>query len=426
MALQNAHPKSAEPSHGRLCNIMRKKLLNLFNITTTNDKLLLTLSFLLFIPLLFDFIFAMTNGNSGIYSIIIYGLSFVVIVFEFVKLVSIKNILIILFLFAIFAFNMVLFPSSQEYFFRPQMFILYGYTIPISFLFLVKINDWSSFFRIMSYFGFISIIMAAKVILYVMSIPNLVQEGVFSYMEFSYALSPMLCALFARYLETNKYIYLVAYIAGMTEIVAYSSRAALIYAILFVFIGELYYFKKRKRRFACFITILIVGVFFSASITRKIENSSYFEASYAINRFISGEGSSSESREYIYKLCRQRINEVGVNVNGFFGDRPFCGSVYPHNLFYEIWMQFGTLIGTIVLLLLCFLIISSFVKCPNKLVVIFFLLTIFAQFLVSGSYLESGKFWVFLCVLISLVRNRKLKRHEYISCKSNLSRTQRI
>ena len=405
---------------------MINKLLNLLNIKTTNDKLLLALSFLLFMPLLFDFIFAMTNGNSGTYSLIIYGLSFFVIIFQFRKLISIKNVLYILGLFTIFALNMVIFPSSQEYFFRPQMFLLYGYTIPISFLFLVKIKDWSSFFRIMSYFGFISIFMSAKVILYVMSIPNLVQEGVFSYMEFSYALSPMLCALFARYLETNKYIYLIAYLAGMAEIVAYSSRAALLYAIMFVFIGELYYFKKRKRRFFCFVTILMVGIFFSATITKKIEYSSYFEASYAINRFISGEGSTSESREYIYKLCRQRIDEVGVNVNGFFGDRPYCGSVYPHNLFYEILMQFGAFVGTIILILLFFLIIRSFIKCPNKLIVIFFILTIFAQFFVSGSYLESGKFWIFLCATISLAGNRKLKRYEYISHKCDLSRTQRI
>lgn len=208
---------------------MIKRLLNRLDIKTTNDKLLLTLSFMLFMPLLFDFIFAVTKGNSAIYSMIIYGLSLIVILFEFRRLISLGNIFLILGIYLLFGLNIFIFPDSQEYFFRPQMYVLYAFSIPISFLFIVKIKDWSSFFRIMAYFGFVSIFMSAVVILYVMSIPDLVADGVFSYMEFSYALSPLICALFARFLETNKYVYLIAFIVGLAEMIAYSSRAALIF-----------------------------------------------------------------------------------------------------------------------------------------------------------------------------------------------------
>lgn len=394
---------------------MIKKLLNILDIKTTNDKLLLTLSFMLFMPLLFDFIFAVTKGNSAIYSMIIYGLSLIVIFFEFRKLISLGNIFLILGIYLLFGLNMFIFPDSQEYFFRPQMYVLYAFSIPINFLIIVKIKDWSSFFRIMAYFGFVSIFMSAAVILYVMSIPDLVADGVFSYMEFSYALSPLICALFARFLETNKYVYLIAFIAGLAEMIAYSSRAALIFAIMFVVVAEVFYYKQRKRRFFIFLLIILVGLYFSSTIINKVEESSYFDVSYAINQFLTGEGVTSSSREYIYKLCRQRIDVVGVDIYGFFGDRPYCGSVYPHNLVYEVVMQFGTLFGSIALFILLLFIIRSYINSANKLIVVFFVLTIFAKYFFSDSYLESGKFWIFLGVLLSQVSKRKTKRNECIS-----------
>ena len=394
---------------------MIKRLLDLFGIKTTNDKLLLTLSFLLFLPLLFDFIFAVTKGESALYSMLIYGLSLVVIILAFRKLISFKNIILIIGIYFLFTLNIVLFPSSREYFFRPQMYVLYAYSIPVSLLFVVKIKDWSSFFRILSYFGIVSIFMAANVLLYVMSIPDLVAEGVFSYMEFSYALSPLICALFARYLETNKYVFLVAFIVGMAEMIAYSSRAALLFAVLFVFVAEVYYCKQRKGRFIFFISFVLAGLYFSSVIISNIENSSFFDTSYAINQFLTGEGVGSSGRDYIYKLCRQRIAYVGVDVNGFFGDRPYCGSVYPHNLVYEVIMQFGILLGPIALLSLFFLILKSYLTTTNKIVVLFFLLTIFAKYFFSDSYLESSKFWLFLGVLLSLAGNRNSNRYESIS-----------
>ena len=59
---------------------MIKRLLDLLGIKSTNDKLLLALSFLLFLPLLFDFIFAATKGESALYSMLVYGLSLAVII----------------------------------------------------------------------------------------------------------------------------------------------------------------------------------------------------------------------------------------------------------------------------------------------------------------------------------------------------------
>ncbi len=394
---------------------MIKRLLDLLGIKSTNDKLLLALSFLLFLPLLFDFIFAATKGESALYSMLVYGLSLAVIILTFRKLISFRNISLIIGIYILFILNILFFPSSQEYFLRPQMYVLYAYSIPISLLFVVKIKDWSSFFRILSYFGIVSIFMAASVLLYVRSIPDLVAEGVFSYMEFSYALSPLICALFARYLETNKYVFLVAFIVGMAEMIAYSSRAALLFAVLFVFVAEVYYYRQRKGRFIFFISLVLAGLYFSSIIISRIENSSFFDASYAIKQFLTGEGVGSSGREYIYKLCRQRIEYVGVDINGFFGDRPYCGSVYPHNLVYEVIMQFGIVLGSIALISLLFLILKSYITSTNKLVVLFFVLTIFAKYFFSDSYLESGKFWLFIGVLLSLSRDRNKNRYESIS-----------
>lgn len=400
---------------------MIERLLSRIDIKTTNDKLLLALSFLLFLPLLLDFVNAVTNGESGVYSIIIYVVSELIIFLSFIKQIKLMNILLVLFVLFIYAINAFLFPSSKDYIFESNMFILYGYFIPISILFISRISDWSSFFRILSYFGVVSIFMAARVILYIISIPDIKSEGVFSYMEFSYALSPLLCAMFARFLESNKFLYLIAFLIGIIEMFAYSSRAALLYTILFVIIAGFYYRKKVKKWFLVFILIICGAFFTSTSIQNKMENSVYFEASYVLRRFLAGEGTESSSREYIYKLCRQRINDVGFEVNGLFGDRPYCGDVYPHNIFYEVYMQMGYFWGTFVLLLLFILIWGAFLKSSNKLIVLFFLLTVLAKFLVSDSYLISGKFWILIGVLLSLSQKQS-RKYENSFNKCNLSR----
>ena len=383
---------------------MIERLLSRFDIKTTNDKLLFSLSFLLFLPLLLDYVNAITKGESGVYSIIIYVVSEFVIFFSFRKQIKLKNVLLVFSVLFIYTINAFLFPSSSDYIFNNEMFILYGYFIPISFLFISLISDWGSFFRIMSYFGIVSIFLAARVILYVISIPDLKDEGVFSYMEFSYALSPLLCAMFARFLESNKIIYLFAFVIGIIEMFAYSSRAALLYTIVFVIIAGVFYRKKVKKWALISIAIICGAIFSSTSIQNKMEKSDYFEASYALRLFLSGEGAESSSREYIYKLCRHRIDEVGFDVNGLFGDRPYCGAVYPHNIFYEVYMQMGYILGTFVLLLLFLLIWTAYLRSTNKLIVLFFLLTILAKFLVSDSYLISGKFWILIGVLLSLSR----------------------
>lgn len=400
---------------------MIKKLLSRIDIKTTNDKLLLALSFLLFLPLLLDFISAITHGGSGKYSFAIYAVSFFVIIIRFSRLIKAKSIFAVIGVWLIYLINAFLFPASQEYIFDSQMLILYCYFIPISFLFITQIKDWSSFFRILSYFGLVSIFMAARVILYVISIPDLLEEGVFSYMEFSYALSPLLCAMFARFMESNKYIYLIAFVIGILEMFAYSSRAALFFTLIFVVIAAIYYIKRSRKKTLVFVGTLCTVAVFSTSMLDKMENSEFFGASYVLKRFLSGEVSDSQGRDYIYQQCRRRIHEVGADFNGLFGDRPYCGDVYPHNLIYEVYMQMGYLIGTIMLMIFLFFILRTYFKSPYKLVVVFFLLTILAKFFVSDSYLISGKFWILLGILVSLNNYPIRNRNEHSCDKCNIS-----
>lgn len=127
-------------------------------------------------------------------------------------------------------------------------------------------------------------------------------------------------------------------------------------------------------------------------------------------------------RSEIYDFCMNRISTMGIEISGLFGDRPFCGSVYPHNFIYEIMMQFGWFFGPIILLLYLYLIIYSLRYKRNRQAAIFILCALLLKFMLSGSYLLSGQFWIATCSLIAISKSQSKQTNEYTRNFINIPR----
>jgi O-antigen ligase len=83
---------------------------------------------------------------------------------------------------------------------------------------------------------------------------------------------------------------------------------------------------------------------------------------------------------------------------GLAGDRLYTGGTYSHNIFLEIISGFGIIVGIIILLFLgCITIRSLFLKNKTRanLMLMWFCIG-FVPLIVSGSYLTSFQFWIFL------------------------------
>ena len=119
-------------------------------INETNERVILALSFVLFLPILFDFITSVTQGNSSVYTYFLYIATLAITLFKFRNCITQKSVLALIFLYIIVGINYVVFPESVEYISSTQSVLLLVFFLPLAFLIFRNITDWSSFVRIAS------------------------------------------------------------------------------------------------------------------------------------------------------------------------------------------------------------------------------------------------------------------------------------
>lgn len=377
-------------------------ILSKLNINSYNDKILASLSFVIFMPLLLDFIAGLTMEQSGNWTAIIYGVSFVVIFFVGRFRIRLRNFISLLILYSVCLFNIVVFPESEKYFETAQ-FIILIYYIPISFLIFSTIRSWDNFIPILFLFAPVAILMGIYILLFTTISSS---DSSITYMEFSYALLPFVCVSYAYYISKRRIIGFLFFLIGLIEMFSFGCRGAIISAIVFVLISTFFNSKQNIRNvFLLSILIIIVALNLS-NIFNYVLNLSFFENSYVLKRAINEELFESNTRKLILDNCERRLFSMDMEISGLFGDRPYCGSVYPHNIVYEILMQWGWILGSIFLIYIAFLFIKGFVHNENsRFITLFFTCTILLRFFVSGSYLNSGLFWLMIACMLSIIRS---------------------
>lgn len=372
-----------------------------------NDRRLLALSIMLFIPILIDFAAAFLGNPNSTVTMLIYGLSFLYFIIYSIKHVKYKNLIIIASFYLVCVLNILIFYDSIKYMQDLAFVLVCFYYFPLSVLIIYNISDWSRFFIIIRPIAIISIILGV----YIVSIQGInlfARDSIFSYMEFSYAIAPMIVALYVNARENRRVIDYILSVIGLITVLIYGARAALGFMVIFIILFELFV-RKIKVSTRIMICVLALILYINLeNIATMLSSYEMFSNSRTLLRFLNNELLETDGRDYIYISCQQRISTMGLDISGLFGDRFYCAGIYPHNIIYEILMSYGVIIGTIILLILFGLICYNIFKYNNNVVLtLFFVFTLFARFFISGSYIIEGKFWIFLFALLSITRNNR-------------------
>jgi O-antigen ligase len=111
------------------------------------------------------------------------------------------------------------------------------------------------------------------------------------------------------------------------------------------------------------------------------------------------------------EIFADTVNKILLNPilgYGIGGDRVFLNGTYPHNIFLELFTQFGIVLGGFIcLLLITYWVIGIFLnKSPinQHLAIIFAGIGLISLFS-SGSYLTSSNFWLFMAICVSSVHS---------------------
>lgn len=242
--------------------------------------------------------------------------------------------------------------------------------------------------------------------------------------------SLMFCCImfFNSFLSDRKRWYdlvltLIAFILVLTE----GSRGAIICFVVYVVLYCFFQIKNMSLAKKLLIGVLLIGAYVILAnawtdILSWVINilSGMNIESRTIEMLLNNTLTSDNGRERIAELAWSTIEQQGFFGNGAFGSRwviaPSYYWGYPHSIFLEFVIDYGWMIGCILLAALAFVILRAlFVADDDAVAVICILLAMNVKLFLSDSYWAYSFFWALLaCVVLvgASVGRRYAKRRK--------------
>jgi hypothetical protein len=219
--------------------------------------------------------------------------------------------------------------------------------------------------------------------------------------EYSMSYSYYLLLPSLVFVSQRRIIFDIAFIMICLMMLLLGSRGALLAAMIYVI--SLWIIDSKKKSF---IYIIILGfVMFSNNAINLFQGiaDNIGISSRTLIMLREGNIAESSSRLEIYSNAWHSLINGPVFGHGLYGDRVILNGAYCHNIFLEILIDFGFIIGGGLLLILFYIMLRVLQKSEveSKKLILMFICFGFLQFLVSGSYLKSPEFGIFLGLLYS-------------------------
>lgn len=192
------------------------------------------------------------------------------------------------------------------------------------------------------------------------------------------------------------------------------SRGALFAAILYYFILILFDKNSRMRLIfaASILLIFILTQQLYKFLSIIIETTDI--SSRTLELLLSGNIGQDTGRFSDYKIVWEAVLQNPFWGHGLFGDRVLLNGIYSHNLFLEIFLNFGFFWGSIMIIIVLMAAIMSFNSSTfeyKRLLLMFFCYCI-VPLMFSLSYLSFPHFYIFLGFI--LAHEIKCQRTEYL------------
>ena len=238
-------------------------------------------------------------------------------------------------------------------------------------------------------------------------------------MVLSYALLPIALIGFSDSVRRSS---VVSSVILCLMLIVFGNRGMFVCTGSFFLILILMRIIRTKRKYL-YLSLLLVGALFTyviyKSFIHEIIDSLYKSYYYFIGKGIRSEiikqainfvekdlSKVWNDRDVLYESCMTAIKEnpLGYGVGGsYYAMRVYYGAfTYPHQLFYEVLLDYGIIIGSLVL----FFFVGSFIKLvffntvvPDSFVAVLIVCGII-KLLLSDSYLSNYFFWIFVIVSI--------------------------
>jgi O-antigen ligase len=304
---------------------------------------------------------------------------------------------------AIILFNFLLFPQNTEIL-KNQLFDFIGISLAC-FIYSYSIDDTG---ELMNVFGKIAFaIFYIGLLTGFLTITNVIYLGTYSMSYSYYMLIPAIYFL-NKLLKKFDIKSLIAFLVTLFFILILGSRGPVlcmvVYFILFLIVNINY--RKSKKLLFFFIassSIALLWLIRNYLIKIMVQLNTLIGIDSRTLRVLL-KNTFYTGRENVYPVVINLISKNPLLGVGIAGDRFYLGK-YSHNIFLEIFSGFGIIAGSIILIVLIFIIFKSiFMKNKKKanINLIWFSLG-FMPLLFSGSYLTQFLFWIYLGIAIKSI-----------------------
>lgn len=240
-------------------------------------------------------------------------------------------------------------------------------------------------------------------------------------MDKAYRLLPSLLIITYSSLKFGKFIDIIFMVLGGLFLLISATRGPIILFAIFILLMVLFLKKKNIILVSTIVSVVlflcIPGV--SSSIFDSISNS-FSKMGYSTRIFQYLQNYTSlidpNGRDYVKNAVVQYTKDSPMWGNGLYSDRKATAmylptswtlnGAYAHNIFYEIWCDFGYVLGSFILLLILLEIVRALLTTnfEKRALLVVLLISYFVMLFLSSSYLEAPGFFLTLGFCISINR----------------------
>ncbi len=364
-------------------------------------------------------------------TIICYGIVFLFVSYAFIpviKRLTVKDFFLFIIILFGFIFSLLFYPDNDYLIVNilPGFFLL---VFPYYFL-----GETIEDFRLLDkYLSHVSgYVIWASVICYWISYIN---KQFFSSdnMSFSYFLLPSVLFMVYTSLVDGSFIKRLTAAAGVSVTFIAGTRGPILCVLFFFLLYLMMNLRKLCIIVVC-VSFMIPGVliYFNGFLANRLTELYHMFKDAGINlrilqQFLEGDLRNTSGRDVLYEIIINNIEKHPISGCGLMGDRiatmKFVGSIggtYAHNLFLEMWCQFGIIFGSLLILAVIVTAFKAFFLEKDKYAGYFIAVLISAgliKLMISGSYLFEP--YLFLLMGVS----SKSLYHSF-SKKKNLKNTE--
>ena len=239
--------------------------------------------------------------------------------------------------------------------------------------------------------------------------------SIWDYQYFGVQISPFAIILYGNYYFEHKFSDMALCITDII-FVLFGGRQSFFIVLIGMFFVFYFHIKNKRKRLLFIISMLFIGILLYAilpifiSLIIEIAKLVHLDTR-TLEMLANGELVDISTRTIIYDTSINIIKRKGYMVTGLFSDRYLIrnyGSymswiAYPHNFVLEVLIDFGTVLGLLILVWILTKTIKQFVcftVYKRSIFGLFFSLVIIRLF-VSSSFMIEGLFYVYLGFLFS-------------------------